>query len=153
MRMCKTFCVRGARLIHLKDSFGRVTSANHPESPRTDSLVFDRFRVSAGLVRGHLCKIISLRRCKWCQQRDSKTQRVLCKKFIVECKRNEIPSWQNPLFHRVFLKFSVVHTIERHVSHMRAINFNFRRAIASHGVMLHSRTHFVKRNAVFFAVL
>jgi len=66
---------------------------------------------------------------------------------------SEIPPLQKPLFHRTFLKFFDAHAIVRRVLRMRAINFNFGRAIASRRVMLHSRTHSLKRNAVFFAVL
>jgi len=57
----------------------------------------------------------------------------------------ELPSYKKPLFHRAFLNFSDARANQRCVSLMRAINFNFDRAMMLHRVVSCAHTRFVKR--------
>jgi hypothetical protein len=57
----------------------------------------------------------------------------------------KLPSMQKALFHRAFLNFSDARTNECRVSHARAINFDFDRAMMQSCVASCAHTCFVRR--------
>jgi len=119
--------MRGRRLIHSKDQLGRATSANHPESPGTDSLIFDRFPAFAAPYAGICAKLFRRADALADTNNDAKHNARCAKKSSPKDMRGEIPSLQKPLFHRTFLNFFDACAFARHVLFDHAINFNFDR--------------------------
>jgi hypothetical protein len=130
-----------------------IEGPNRSESPRADSLKFDRFRRSVTLVSGRLCKKIrnvevrasSIVRAK----RGDRYAQILFR----NCAESQLPPLQKSLFHRIFcnhgdtrtnlfahrtraqLMMTVVTRVRRRVPQLTGVHVS------------------LSGNAVFFAVL
>jgi hypothetical protein len=92
------------------EKFGGVTPANHPESPCTDSLIFDRFGCSRGLWAAICAKFFARVDLHLANIVDAKRNVRRAEIFPLERARGGRMPQQKPLFHRVFLIFSRART-------------------------------------------
>ena len=153
VRCERNFCDDGSAYSACQRGTEGPAEPNRCESPRADSLNFDRFRRSVTLASGHLCKKIryvdvhasSIVRAK----RNDQYAQIL----FGNCAESRLPPLQKSLFHRVFCNRddACTNLVARHVyvPMMRTVVTRIRRR-ASQLARVHVS---LSGNAVFFAVL
>jgi hypothetical protein len=90
----------------LNEKFAGVMTANHPESPCTDSLIFDRFGSSRAFRAAICAKFFARVDLRVANGVDAKHNAHCAEIFLLKRAQSEQLARQKPLFHRAFLIFS-----------------------------------------------